>query len=107
MKLTEKQRNTLLKLTRYETDGVQIRSHYSGRCMYGRSCVGFVGDFGDVLPFLIQLGAELESLDDNGFLNELNQAAMDNMGMDIIVYFPKVEWGAEPLVNKEDEEDFE
>ena len=80
---------------------VDFRSDYSGRGMYGKTCVGFVVQTPAV--GLMSVGAALaevlrsadeDDVDYNEKLNLLHfmvtNACIDNMGMDMIVYFPGV-----------------
>lgn len=70
---------------------------YSGRAMYGRNCLGVVTD--DLGAFMESLGeALLEQGDDLNrderfeITQGLKSARWDNMGTDIIVYFPGVKY---------------
>lgn len=96
--LTQDQWNDLsaaLEMSGLSTD---VRSDYSGRSMYGRTCIGFVTDV-SLVDFGIRLVAELQTL------NEVNQyqedwkdfdiedfhgSCTDNMGYSTIVYFPNI-----------------
>lgn len=94
-----------------ECDELRPQS-YSGRGMYGRSCVGVVVPR-DVSSF--QLGAAIavalldgdcdEGPNDVEDLADL-RVCEDNMGLDTIVYFPRVEWPA-GLSDDGDDEDEE
>lgn len=64
---------------------VQFRNGYSGRGMYGSQCVALVGSFNQVMGAL----ALVEEADDRITLAE--DARMDNMGYDIVMYWPRVE----------------
>jgi len=81
-------------------DEDNIRTDYSGRGMYGKSCVGYDLDSkGD----LLSLGAALQT---EGVLDDfINRASFDSMGMGIIVYFPGIKCEDGPA--DEDEEDEE
>ena len=84
----------------YGTAGdVDFRSDYSGRGMNGQTCVGFVVQMRD----LLSVGAALTEMlrpageDDVDYDVKWNllhymitNACMDNMGMNMIVYFPGV-----------------
>jgi len=68
---------------------------YSGRGMYGRSCLGVeVND----LYKIFHLGAEVG---DSAF--DYDCVRIDNMGMDYILYFPDMDFSNEDL-NEEDDE---
>lgn len=61
-----------------------LRTDYSGRAMYGRTCIGFEGDT-DMSVALLQLGAALAAAD----LPEIaDTCRSDAMGLGWIVYFP-------------------
>ena len=67
---------------------VKFRSKYSGRGMFGKSCVGFVSstpltDLVQLVEFIINEGYESASY----YLGEVGQ---DSMGFDTIVYFPNI-----------------
>jgi len=81
-------------------DEDNVRTDYSGRGMYGRTCVGFDLDSkGD----LLNLGASLQA---NGLLDEFySSASFDSMGLGIIVYFPGIKCEDGPKDEDEDEED--
>ena len=84
----------------------QIVSDYSGRGMYGQTCIGFITNYNN--PNLFQLGFNLCSFifnelannndDDNEMLNELLDtlsrcsASTDSMGLDTIIYFPTIQY---------------
>lgn len=58
---------------------------YSGRAMYGKCCIGVVGD-----PFEIgyYLGQEYAERYDAGYFSWRT----DDLGRDTIMYFPQFEW---------------
>ena len=85
----------------------KLRTHYSGRGMYGQSCIGFVTDLS---PF--SLGLELAL-----FLDRENKSEMidtfsrarvnqDSMGLSSIIYFPSIQ-AEEQDEDDEDEYDEE
>jgi hypothetical protein len=67
--------------------GLEYRS-YSGRGMYGEkgNCIGFTtSDYiNDLLAFGMAMGKEYPDFDTNTMI--------DDMGMDMIIYFPHVNW---------------
>jgi hypothetical protein len=75
-----------------------IRRNYSGRGMYGRACVGFVVEPGEVAAVGAALVAALvryvdpEDLDDalDDAVGLARRARVDSMGHSAIVYFPGV-----------------
>jgi hypothetical protein len=60
--------------------GVDYYRCYSGRGMFGRLCIGITGERDECLPI-----AELVKRKTG------KNYAMDNLGLDVIVYFPYVE----------------
>lgn len=56
--------------------GGTIRTDYSGRGMYGKICYGIEGDLVDILMAAGRAG--------------LPKPELDNMGMDSIVYWPRI-----------------
>lgn len=66
--------------------------HYSGRGMYGRTCVGIV-TFQSPIKIVTALFRHLidEGMDADVIEDLLSDAKSDNMGKDIIVYFPSIE----------------
>ena len=80
---------------------------YSGRGMYGRSCVGIVTD--DAMEVLVDLTLAIcEFAEDEGVGHADSSSGMfgristDNMGRSEIVYFPEIEW-----TGKEEEEEMD
>ena len=103
-------------------EGLKPRK-YSGRGMYGKSCLGFntsnmIGDTAKIIGKAAGLVRDyLESADSEEDLYELTdnlnevidlfeQSSYDSMGLDMIVYFPSVKW-REEWVERDDEEDEE
>jgi hypothetical protein len=80
-------------------DNAEVRS-YSGRNMYGRSCLGIdMESMTDAFCFAL-------SVQDEDLALLLDSPAFDNMGRGIIVYFPDVEV-PEGFDEDEDEDDDE
>lgn len=72
-----------------EDYGYSFYSDYSGRCMFGKTCVGIVCD---------DTNTALEELEDYLRENECDYAdsissyaSTDSMGLQMILYFPRVE----------------
>lgn len=61
-----------------------IRCDYSGRGMYGDTCLGIVGDTSDILKFAVALA---EADEDTSWLG---RCSTDNMGMSTIFYWSGV-----------------
>lgn len=71
-----------------EENDLEFRDDYSGRGMYGKRCVGFVGY--DYLDDLIEI---CDRIRDEGIASAsevLGIPRVDNMGMQTIVYFPNL-----------------
>ena len=73
--------------------GLDSRS-YSGRCMYGEKCLAFVGD--SVTEIIASLMEGCDDGEDSPRLMELprllRDSRTDNMGLDMVLYFPRVRW---------------
>lgn len=94
--------NTLCEII--ESAGYSPRS-YSGRGMYGEQCVGFVTDT-NLLAAMANVIREAIFLDNctdgekyraDQLLTqmELGDVKTDSMGLDTIIYFPRVKWAEE------------
>lgn len=72
---------------------------YSGRCMYGKNCVGIVGRTEtEIMVELMQLIPNMlneseDGMEDlyNDFIHVMKSARSDNMGTRMIVYFPSLQ----------------
>ena len=71
-----------------DSDAIEIREDYSGRGMYGATCIGFVVSSQRTVFRLIACMTEVLGLDQT--LDITRKAATDSMGRDMIVYFPGV-----------------
>jgi hypothetical protein len=60
--------------------GVEYRTDYSGRGMYGATCFAIEGKTSDLIRFLRQLPDEVG--------DELVDPSTDSMGLDIVFYWP-------------------
>jgi hypothetical protein len=81
-----------------ESAGYDCQS-YSGRGMYGSTCLGVTldasGKLGVMISDLLDNLTE-EQLDDlHQISNGFRRMAWDSMGLGMIVYFPEVEYGGE------------
>ncbi len=77
-------------------DGADFRSDYSGRCMYGKSCIGVVvEDTSSFLMLFAYLAREVEEAD----LDDITNVRQDSMGRKIIYYWPSIQ------MEEDDEED--
>lgn len=79
-----------------EDTGVSFRPNYSGRGMYGRSCVGIVGSSQDLAAVMTEVAYNLAPLSAEGWegnqrlreeLESLFQYSSDSMGMGRIFYW--------------------
>lgn len=74
-----------------ENAGYEIYENYSGRGMFGRTCLGVVVKQGySFMDFLMKL---TKYMDDNGIEDtdfSLNGVSYDALGLDTIVYFPNI-----------------
>ncbi len=83
----------------FESAGLNVRS-YSGRGMYGRSCLGVVTDKSgaalvcEVIQELISGASDdSETVDKiSDLCSELSDPSEDSMGLSTIVYWPDIEW---------------
>lgn len=57
---------------------------YSGRSMYGRECVSFVGRTRDLLRVAYEAARSYDEV--------LPEPKTDQMGFDDVYYWPKLEW---------------
>lgn len=75
-----------------EHEGYELYENYSGRGMFGRTCLGVVVKMGySYMDFLVKLTQYLDenNVDDVDLM--LESAAVDALGMDTIVYFPRMD----------------
>lgn len=66
----------------------RYREDYSGRYMYGRTCIGVSGKGDlkyDLFEFLINDGVSTSRA-----RQIINESATDNMGLGMIIYFPRI-----------------
>jgi hypothetical protein len=65
-------------------DEVSVYKNYSGRGMYGKTCLGVVGSSDDLLKVVVAASRINPDLYDEHNMSELSQ---DNMGLDYIWYW--------------------
>ena len=96
MKLTEEQMGTIQDAL----DGIGEARPYSGRAMYGESCLGIVTH--NATRSLLTLAKNLMDIGEGELLTTLRDATTreDSMGRDAVIYFPS-------LTVDDDEEDDE
>lgn len=76
------------------SDEFDLRTDYSGRGMFGARCIGLTGHEGDLLRFAAACQRTADELDLPGeqLVDALAEVVRsDNMGYDLIFYFPGVE----------------
>jgi hypothetical protein len=90
-----------------ENAGIETRS-YSGRGMYGRNCLGIDSDSDLGLLVSAMLEYVTDSLEDDDLHDAVRTIAdafrdmrTDSMGLGIIVYFPKIKWQHEDVINEQ------
>lgn len=80
---------------------VGFRNDYSGRGMFGRSCVGITGSIGNCMAVV---GAVIKTAlrdDLDATVDAMLDFSQDSMGYDVIMYWPALE----PIKFPEPEED--
>lgn len=98
-----------------ESNGTFRLQSYSGRAMFGRDCLGVVvqsDDLGALWATIMQQAVAASQEDDFGdqeyqLIRAVRGHRQDNMGYDMIVYFPSVEYVEEYDDEEEDEVDQE
>ena len=79
-----------------ESEVVSYYNEYSGRCMYGRNCVGISGSRKDCMKVLSEVMQDIAAEGVHGVLqigelyDTLLNFDMDNMGRDMILYWPSM-----------------
>lgn len=74
-----------------ENEGYEIYENYSGRGMFGRTCLGVVVKQGySFMDFLMKLTKYMDGngIEDTDF--SLDGVSYDALGLDTIVYFPNI-----------------
>ena len=74
-----------------ENDQYELYEKYSGRCMFGRKCLGIIVKQGySFMDFIINLTKYMDNngVEDTDF--SLEGASYDSLGLDTIVYFPYI-----------------
>ncbi len=69
----------------------EVYENYSGRNMFGRKTIGIIVKEGhSYLEMMMELTRYLESKEFDDPLLELEGVAIDELGLDVIVYFPAI-----------------
>ena len=71
-------------------DDIIFIKDYSGKYMYRRKCVGIICN--NYLDVLVKLCAYLAIFGVEDFEEYLCGVKLDNMGLDYIIYFPKLKY---------------
>ena len=94
-----------------ENDAVQFYDSYSGRSMYGRACVGIVGSRRDCMKVISVVMQDIaaEAVKTGGWqlgewFDTLLDFDMDNMGRDMILYWPNL--ATETTVEHDDKDSY-
>ena len=80
-----------------------VLADYSGRGMFGKSCLGIVCHIGDLLAFVVEVENCGGMITDDFFA-----VASDNMGLGTVLYWPHIQVGtdnsseADPWPDKEE-----
>lgn len=85
-------------VTACEDHEVKVVTDYSGRFMYGKKCVGVVGNASDLMMFLTVVLPAIEGATNDHAERttwtrgdaEWHDARQDNIGNDLIFYWPEV-----------------
>jgi hypothetical protein len=89
--------NVFIEIAENISDDVRV--DYSGRGMYGRTCVGFVGGVSDLVAFVVDVTEEYAyQVERDGEVdpdlalikNHLYGVEVDSMGTDSIFYWPTI-----------------
>lgn len=94
-----------------EADDVKFYNDYSGRSMYGRSCVGIVGSRRDCMKVISAVMQDIAAangahgvLQVGEWFDTLLDFDMDNMGRDMILYWPNL--ATETTVEHDDKDSY-
>ncbi len=83
--LTATQADTILNILQRTEPTAETRTDYSGRAMYGKTCLGFIVSNPALVGTAIALGLGDSDLDPMALIASSRQ---DAMGREVIVYFP-------------------
>jgi len=78
-----------------DIDPEDVRTDYSGRGMFGRTCVGIVGDTNTLVDFVkaVVEDAVAEDFTDDvltGLYEEISTVQTDSMGTRSVFYWPRI-----------------
>lgn len=108
--MSEKSNETIFKEA-IEDAGYSVRS-YSGRGMYGKSCLGFETSRGqsavrataEIMGTLSDICQYEDDLEISDFVEMFGDVEEDSMGLGMIIYFPDISWDEEWTESENDEE---
>lgn len=85
-------RNLIKKFCEENSDRYYVYEKYSGRFMFGKTCLGIVVRNGfSHMEMLIKLTEYINGTDLSGAELEFSEGVLiDELGLDMIVYFPNV-----------------
>jgi hypothetical protein len=80
---------------------------YSGRAMYGRRCVGVTctNQFKALASITEGVVWDDEPETMREWIETMDETRIDSMGIDVIIYWPRIEWPAD--VEENDDEEIE
>ena len=74
-----------------ENNQYELYENYSGRCMFGRTCLGVIVQQNDsFMDFIIKLTKYLDDNDVDDVDFKLEGATYDSIGLDTLVNFPNI-----------------
>ena len=84
--------NLIKKFCKENSGRYYVYENYSGRFMFGKTCVGIVVKNGfSHMEMLIKLTEYMNGVDLSGAELEFSEGvSVDELGLDMIVYFPNV-----------------
>lgn len=68
---------------------------YSGRNMYGATCVSTTVNYYRQSSVVIALSLKAHGASDDDIIELFEDSRVDNMGLDFVLYFPSISWGVE------------
>ena len=78
-----------------DEETLSFRNNYSGRFMFGRECVGIVGSESDCMEIIREVikdaHAQGMEFDFDSLVDTILDYGRDNMGRDMIFYWPNVQ----------------
>ena len=84
--ITQNEINYLREALDWKEDGCSVRTDYSGRGMYGETCLGITGQYLTTIDVLEVLE---RAFDDEGKARDfMHRVNTDSMGRGTIFYFP-------------------